>query len=140
MALLPTGTTYSDVDSYREFAPAIKLVEGDVGGELSITLKDSNTAVEGVTLNPEDSDTWAPIDLTGSTAVLKIREEGSSVIKTTIPMYKIQPEDSGQLFLQWTEEALDTAGTFTGEVEITYTTGQVLTVYKELRFQVREDY
>lgn len=139
MALLPTGTTYSDVDSYREFAPAIKLVKGDVGGELSITLRDSNTGVEGDP-DPEDSTTWTPLDLTGSTVVLKIREEGSSVVKTTVPMYKIQPEDSGQLFLQWTEEALDTAGTFTGEVEITYTTGQILTVYKELRFQVREDY
>lgn len=140
MALLPTGTTYSDTDSFREFAQTIKLVRGDEGGELTLTLKDSNTALEGTTLDPENSDTWAPIDLTNSTAVLKLKKEGESNVKISIPMYRIEPYTSGQLFLQWPTGALDTAGIFTAEVEITYSNGKILTLYKELRFQVREDY
>ena len=140
MALLPTGTTYSNTESFREFAKTIKLVRGDVGGELSLILKDSNTAAEGATLDPSNSDTWAPIDLTNSTTVLKLRSEGSSEVKATVPMYRVEPYTSGELFLQWPTNALDTAGTFNGEIEITYDSGQILTVYKELRFQVREDY
>lgn len=141
MALLPTGTTYSNTDTFREFSNTIKLVRGDVGGELTLTLKDSNKAAEGATLDSNDPDTWAPLDLTDiSSAVLKFRANGSSEVKTTVSMYRVEPFTSGELFLQWPADALDTAGIFNAEVEITYLSGQVLTVYKELRFQVREDY
>ena len=140
MALLSTGTTYSESESFREFARTIKLVRGDAGGELFLVLKDSNTAADGATLDPDNSDTWAPIDLTNSTTVLKLRPKDSSEVKAVIPMYRIEPYTSGELFLQWPADALDTAGIFNAEVEITYDSGQILTVYKELRFQVREDY
>jgi hypothetical protein len=140
MALLPTGSVYSDTDALREFGQTIKLVKGDQGGELQLTLKDSNTAAEGQTLDEDDSSTWAPLDLTDSTALLKLRAEGSSTVKTTVSMYHMGPATEGKLFLQWPQEALDTAGNFTGELEITYSSGRVLTVYKELRFQIREDY
>lgn len=140
MALLPTGTVYSNTESFREYSQTIKLVRGDTGGELTLILKDSNKAAEGATLNPTDPDTWAPLDLTDATVVLKLRPEGSSTVKATVPMYRVAPHTSGELFLQWPAEALDTAGMFSAEVEVTYASGQVLTIYKELRFQVREDY
>ena len=47
------------------YASTIKLVVGDTLPELNFTLKDSNTAASGKTLDPEDSTTWAPIDVTG---------------------------------------------------------------------------
>jgi hypothetical protein len=140
MALLPTGSVYSDTESLREFGQTIKLVKGDQGGELQLTLKDSNKAAEGATLDPENSDTWAPLDLTTANVVLKLRATGASEVKIAVPLYRIEPYTSGKVFLQWPAEALDTAGSFTGEVEITYQNGQVSTVYKELRFLVREDY
>lgn len=143
MALIPTNSTPAavDVDTFREFAGApIKLVRGDAGGEIIITLKNSNVAAEGVTLDPNDSSTWAPIDLTDATVVLKLREENSAEVKEVITMGRQAPVTSGVVFLVWTDTALDTAGAFTGEVEIRYTSGQVLTIYKELRFQIREDY
>ena len=56
------------------YASTIKLVVGDTLPELNFTLKDSNTAASGQTLDPEDSNTWAPIDVTGGTVKLRIRE------------------------------------------------------------------
>ena len=47
------------------YSSTIKLVVGDTLPVLNFTLKDSNTAASGATLDSEDSDTWAPIDLTG---------------------------------------------------------------------------
>jgi hypothetical protein len=140
MALLPTGTVYSNTESFREFSETVKLVRGDTGGELSVTLKDSNKAADGATLNPNDSSTWAPLNLTDASILLKLKAEGSSELKVSVPMYRVEPYTSGQLFLQWPANALDTAGMYSGEIEVTYASGQVLTIYKELRFQVREDY
>ena len=44
------------------------------------------------------------------------------------------------MFLAWPAAALDTAGTFTGEIEVTYADGGIQTVYDQLKFKVREDY
>ena len=41
----------------------INLVARDTKPEVNLTLKDSNTAAAGLTLDPDDSSTWAPIDL-----------------------------------------------------------------------------
>lgn len=160
MARLATGTSASTTGDFNEYGTLIKLVRGDQLGEVTFTLKDSNKGLEpdaqddGI-IDPilgipttttvaeydsTDPDTWAPIDLTGATIVLKMREEGSSTVKTTIPIYAQEPLTEGKVFFAWTPEALDTAGMFTGEIEITYTSGKVMTVYKELRFQIREDY
>ena len=142
MALIPTSSSTStvDVDSFREFSGVIKLVRGDSQGEIVMTLKDSNTAAEGMTLDSTDSATWAPVDLTDCSVVLKLREEGSTEVKEVLAMGRQAPVTDGVAFLIWTDTALDKAGLFTGEVEVRYTSGKILTVYKELRFQIREDY
>jgi hypothetical protein len=36
--------------------------------------------------------------------------------------------------------ALDTPGTFTGEIELTYSSGKVQTVFDEIKFEVRGEY
>ena len=45
------------------YSDTIKLVVGDTLPELNFTLKDSNTAASGKTLDPEDSTTWGPVCL-----------------------------------------------------------------------------
>jgi hypothetical protein len=40
----------------------------------------------------------------------------------------------------WPAGALDTAGSFEGEIEITFADGTVQTVYDRLRFKVREEF
>ena len=62
------------------YSDTIKLVVGDTLPELSFTLKDSNTAASGKTLDEEDSTTWAPIDLSGATVKLRIREVGKTTV------------------------------------------------------------
>ena len=47
------------------YSDTIKLVVGDTLPELTFNLKDSNTAASGKTLDPEDSTTWAAVNLTG---------------------------------------------------------------------------
>ena len=66
------------------YSDTIKLVVGDTLPELTFTLKDSNTAASGATLDVEDETTWAPINLTGATVKLRIREVGSTTVLSTI--------------------------------------------------------
>ena len=68
------------------YTSTIKLVVGDTLPELNFTLKDSNAAATGKTLDAEDSATWAPIDITGGTVKLRIREVGETTVLSTITM------------------------------------------------------
>ena len=115
-------------------------MKGDTLPELNLTLRDSNTAATGKTLDADDVLTWAPIDLTSATVRLKFKAKGSATVKSTITMSKHSPYTDGKVFMQWPVGVLDTVGTFTGEVEVTYVGGGVQTVYDELKFKVRGDY
>lgn len=105
----------------------IYLVKGDTLPELNLTITDSN-----------DND--APIDLTNVTVRLKFRALGSTDIKNTINMTVLSPAADGKVIMQWPAGSLDTAGTFTGEIELEYSSGDVQTVYDQMKFKVREDY
>ena len=118
----------------------IQLVKGDTLPELNLTLRDSNTAATGKVLDADDVSTWAPIDLTGTTVRLKFKALGSTDLKSTITMSKHAPYTEGKVFMQWPSGVLDTAGTFTGEVEVTYSSGGIQTVFDQLKFKVRGDY
>ena len=119
---------------------SIQLVKGDTLPELNLTLRDSNTAATGKVLDADDVSTWAPIDLTDTTVRLKFKALGSTDLKSTITMSKHAPYTEGKVFMQWPSSVLDTAGTFTGEVEVTYSGGGVQTVFDQLKFKVRGDY
>ena len=118
----------------------INLVKGDTLPELNLTLRDSNAAASGYTLDADDPTTWAPIDLTGATAKLKFKALGATALKSTITMTLQSPYTDGKVFMQWPVGVLDTAGTFSGEVEVTYASGAVQTVFDQLKFKVREDH
>lgn len=125
MALISTGTNSEAVS--HSYSHTLKLVRNDTSPELNLTLTDGtdNTAV----------------DLTNvATLVLKVRPLGGTTVKVSVPMYRIAPYTSGAVFMQWPVAALDTAGIFTGEIELTYSDSKVQTVFDELKFEVREDY
>lgn len=123
------------------FYDTISLVKGDTLPELNFTLRDSNTAATGRTLDVDDVSTWAPIDLSGTTVRLKFKALGSNTVKATIPMGVHAPQSEGRVFTRWPAGVLDTAGTFTGEVEVTYIAdGSVQTVFDQMKFKVRGDY
>ena len=74
------------------YSQTLKLVTGDTLPELTFTLRDSNTPVAGRTLDPNNSDTWAPIDVSGATVRLRMRELGSSTVKASLTCLVIDGE------------------------------------------------
>lgn len=122
-----------------------KLVRNDTGPQFILSLKDTTTG--------------APIDVSaaGTTIVFKFRAVGSSTIKNSISAGKLTGllnDDGsitttapynvagagGRIAINWPTGALDTAGEFEAEVEITFADGTIQTVYDTLKFSVREDF
>ena len=121
------------------YSETIKLVTGDTEPMLTITLRDANTAAPGQTLDENDRNTWAPIDLTGATVRLRMRAIGSTTVKSVLTM-AISNALNGVVTTNFPTGTLDTSGTFEGEVEITYPTGGIQTLQDLIKFQIRKDF
>lgn len=121
------------------YSETINLVVGDTLPELTITLKDSNKAAIGSTLDEADSSTWRPINLTGSTVRLRIRQLGETTVKATLTCTVTEPID-GKVTTDFPSGTLDTAGIFEGEVEITNSAGGIQTVNDLIKFKIRDDF
>ena len=121
------------------YSDTLNLVAGDTLPELTFTLKDSNTAASGSTLDPNNSATWAPIDVTGATVRLRIRELGSTTVKNTLTC-TVTDGTGGKVVTDFPAGTLDAAGTFEGEIEITFAAGGIQTVYDLVKLKVRGDF
>jgi hypothetical protein len=121
------------------YSKTINLVTGDTLPELTLTLKDSNTAASGQILDGEDSNTWSPIDVTGATVRLRIRTLGSTVIKSTLTCLVVSGTD-GKVSTNFPTGTLDAAGTYEAEIEITFANGGIQTVYDLVKLKVRSDF
>ena len=121
------------------YASTIKLVTGDTSPELNFLLKDSNTAASGYTLDEENSDSWAPVPITGGSVKLRIREIGSSSITETITC-TITSGSGGTCAAVFSTSAFPSAGTYEGEIEFTNSSGKIQTVQDFIKFIVREDF
>ena len=119
----------------------INLVAGDDKPELNFTLRDSNTAASGATLDEDDATTWAPIDLTAETVKVHFRLLGSTSVLDTMTCGKTAPYTSGLCFMQWNATTLDVAaGTYEGEIELEDSAGKKQTIFDKLKFKVRADF
>lgn len=119
----------------------IDLVAGDDKPEINLTLRDSNAAAPGFTLDPDDPLTWDPIDLTDVTIQVHFRALGSTVVLDTMQCVKVAPFTNGTCYMPWNLDTLDVAaGTYEGEIELTYSDTRKLTVFDLLKFKVREDF
>jgi len=119
----------------------INLVAGDDKPEINLTLKDSNTALAGQTLDPDDSSTWALIDISDPTVKVKFRALGSTTILDTLTCVKVAPYTGGACYMPWNLTTLDVAaGTYEGEIFLTYTDGRIQTLFDKLKFKVRSDF
>ena len=119
----------------------INLVANDTKPEINLTLKDSTTAASGLTLDPDDSATWALIDITDPTVRVKFRALGTSTILDTMTCVKVAPYINGKCFMSWNADTLSiSAGTYEGEIELTYADGGILTLFDRLKFKVRSDF
>ena len=119
----------------------INLVANDTKPEINLTLKDSNTAAAGLTLDPDDSSTWAVIDISDPAVTVKFRALGTTSVLDTMTCIKVAPYTNGACFMTWNADTLAvSAGTYEGEIELTYASGAVLTLYDRLKFKVRADF
>ena len=121
------------------YSQTINLVTGDTLTELTFTLKDSQSAASGKTLDENDSATWAPINVAGGTVKLRIRELGSTTVKSTLTC-TVTDGTNGKVATNFPTGTLDTAGTFEGEIEITFGNGGRQTVYDLIKLKVRSDF
>jgi hypothetical protein len=119
----------------------INLVARDTKPEINLVLKDSNTAKSGSVLDPDDSTTWALIDISDPTVKVKFRALGSSTILDTMTCVKVAPYTDGACYMPWNPTTLTVAaGTYEGEIELVYGSGAIMTLFDRLKFKVRADF
>ena len=119
----------------------INLVANDTKPEINLTLKDNTTAAAGLTLDPDDSATWALIDISDPTVKVKFRALGTSTVLDTMTCVKVAPFTNGACYMPWGATTLAvSAGTYEGEIELNYTSGAIMTLFDRLKFKVRADF
>jgi hypothetical protein len=109
-------------------ADKIKLVQGDTRPALACTITDENTG--------------DPISLTGATCRLKFRAVGATTLTSTLTG-TVTDAANGKVEFYWASDPTSLAGEpgdYEGEIEITFSSGQVQTVYDILKFKLREDF
>lgn len=109
-------------------ADRVKLVQGDTGPQLKLTLTDEETG--------------EAIDLTGATATMKFRAVGSTTtLFTRSGFINSQTAIDGIVVFIWQTGDLDIdEGSYEAEIEIIFDGGMRQTVYKLLSFYLRQDF
>jgi len=116
-------------------------VASDTKPEINLTLKDNTTAAAGLTLDPDDSTTWAVIDISDPSVTVKFRALGATTVLDTMTCIKVAPYTDGKCYMPWGATTLDVAaGTYEGEISLNYTAGGVLTLFDRMKFKVRADF
>lgn len=109
-------------------ADKIKLVQGDTRPALVCALTDETTGL--------------PISLTGASVSLKFRQAGATSLTATVAGVVTNGANGQVVFYPASSPQMlaGEAGDYEGEIEITFSDGQVQTVYDLLKFKVREDF
>lgn len=107
-------------------AEKIKLVRGDTRPQLQLTLTNE--------LND------LAVDLTDATLVMRFRQAGSSQVLDTLSGI-VTDGVNGKVVFLWNLNTLNVEpGDYEGEIEITFPSLEVQTVYELLKFRVRQDF
>ena len=121
------------------YSQTLNVVTGDTLPAMTFTLRDSNAAASGFTLDPNDSATWAAINITGATVVLRVREIGSTGTPTTLSGVVVDGS-AGTVLISFENDTFPTAGQYEGELEVTFSGGGIQTVVDLVKFKVRESF
>jgi len=121
------------------YSTTLDIVKGDTRPLLTFTVRDSNTAAAGKTLDANDSTTWAAIDLTGATVHLRTRAVGSTTIVKDITCSLVDATN-GKVSAQFPTGSWTAAGLYEGELEITFSDGGIQTVVELIKFKVRDSF
>lgn len=119
------------------YSQTIELVVGDTKPVLTFTLRDSNTAAAGAALDPDNELTWAPISLTGATVKLYLREVGGTAVYATLTCSAVNLAN-GQVATDFPSGTLADAGTYEGEIEVTFADASIQTVQSFIKLKVRD--
>lgn len=109
-------------------AEKIRLVQGDTRPALVCTITDD---VTGEAMN-----------ISGATVRLKFRAAGATNLTATVQGVVTDGNNGVCVFYPASAPAMlqGEPGDYEGEIEITFTDGQIQTVYDLLKFKVREDF
>jgi hypothetical protein len=121
------------------YITTIDLVQGDQLPEIEITLKDSNTAADGLILDEGDPATFAPLDLSNGSVRMRIRQVGQTELIDTI-LGTITDADNGKVTFLFTSDTLENTGVLEGEVEFTDSNSRTQTVVDLIKFKVRSQF
>jgi hypothetical protein len=121
------------------YSETLNFVTGDTLPALILTLKDKNSAASGSILDPDNSATWEPINISGATVRLRLRLIGETALADTRTCL-ITDATAGVCQTDFASDTFSAAGTYEGEVEITYQNGNKQTVHDLVKFKVREDF
>ena len=122
------------------YLTTIDLVQNDQLPELTVTLKDSNQAAAGQTLDPDDPATFAAIDLTNGSVRMRVRAVGSTTVIDTLVGTIVAPATNGTVTFIFSSSTLDTTGVLEGEIEITDSASRTQTVVDLIKFKVRAQF
>ena len=121
------------------YLTTIDLVQNDQLPEITVTLKDSNAAASGQTLDADNPATFAPIDLTGGSVRLRIREVGKTTLLDNI-IGTVTDAQAGKATFVFGSSTLSTTGVLEGEIEITDSSSRTQTVVDLIKFKVRSQF
>lgn len=118
-------------------AETIKLVQSDDLPGITFIIRDAHKAVAGQELDKKDSDTWAPVDLTGCLVTALVSAQDSTVALESLPCFLSRPAVGEVLITLGEATFIANAGEYQVEVTVLFVGGQQ-TVYDMLRLDVRE--
>lgn len=121
------------------YLTTIDLVQGDRLPEIEVTLKDSNLAGSGLTLDADDPTTFAPIDLTNGSVRMRVREVGKTALVSTI-IGTVTNATDGKVTFVFDSDTLDSSGVLEGEIEYTDSNSRTQTVVDLIKFKVRAQF
>ena len=106
----------------------IKLVQDDTRPALVCTITDDTSG--------------AAINITGATVLLKFRAAGATTLQATVTGTVTDGANGVVAFYPASAPEMLTgdAGDYEGEIQITFSDGQIQTVYDLLKFKVRSDF
>lgn len=121
------------------YSQTLEIVTGDTLPAMVFTLRDSNRAAAGMTLDENNESTWAPIDITDAVVRLRVRTIGSIELADT-RTGTIVDGPAGTVSIEFASSTFEDPGTYEGELEITFPSGGIQTVVQLIKFKVREGF
>jgi len=121
------------------YITTIDLVQGDQLPEIELTLKDSNQAAAGLTLDTDDPSTFAALSLSGGSVRMRLRKVGQTALIDTL-VGTITDAIAGKVTFVFDSDTLDTTGVLEGEIEFTDSGSRTQTVVDLIKFKVRSQF